>query len=125
MTNEMRQARDFGPMAIVDPVGDVREAASVAYCTLVRHVGDLALVVLHPPEAAMLRAAADACVFDDHDAVERVAAACELLARLSEYGRLEPQVAARLGDELVAVDCESRRLATVRHDTSEVSAAVR
>lgn len=96
--------------ATLDPTDHARAAASLAYRALVRHVADLALVVLHPDEAAVLRDAADACLFDDADAVERVAAACELLMRLGEYGRLEPHTAARLGDELVAVDCESRRL---------------
>ena len=113
MTND-EQANDRGgsATATLDSTAEyARAAAAWRTATLVRHVADLALVVLHPAEADLLRDAADACLFDDADAVERVAAACELLARLGEYGRLEPHTAARLGEELVAVDCESRRLA--------------
>ena len=112
MTNE-DQADDRGgsATATLDSTEHARAAASQAYRTLVRHVADLALVVLHPAEADLLRDAADACLFDDADAVERVAGACELLARLGEYGRLEPHTISRLCEELVAVDCESRRLA--------------
>jgi hypothetical protein len=102
-----------GATLLVTRADDVRAAASAAYCDLVRHVDDLALVTLHASEAAVLRDAADACLFDDDDAVDRVAAACELLARLSEFGRLESFAAARLSEELVAIDCESRRLAAV------------
>lgn len=111
MTNDERpdDPRDSAT-ATLAPTGHSRTAASGAYRTLVRHVADLALVVLHPDEATVLRDAADACLFDDADAAERVAAACELLVRLGEYGRLESYTATRLGDELVAVDCESRRL---------------
>ena len=90
MTNdEQANDRSGSATATLDPTEHARAAASLAYRTLVRHVADLALVVLHPAEAALLRDAADACLFDDADAVERVAAACELLARLVEYGRLE------------------------------------
>ncbi len=111
MTNDERQDDRCGSAtATLAPTDHARAAASLAYRTWVRHVDDLALVVLHPDEAAVLRDAADACLFDDADAVERVAAACELLVRLGEYGRLEAHTARRLGDELVAVDCESRRL---------------
>ena len=109
--DEQRTDPGAGATATLAPVASAREGASIAYGNLVRHIEDLALVVLHPAEAAVLRDAADACVFDDEDAVDRVAAACELLARLSDYGRLESHAAARLSDELVAVDCESRRLA--------------
>jgi hypothetical protein len=114
MTNDARHA-DLGgsATAILDPVDDARECASIAYRNLARHVEDLARVVLHETEAAVLREAADACLFDDDDAVQRVATACELLARLSEFGRIEPAVAGRLSEELVAVDCESRRLIAV------------
>jgi hypothetical protein len=109
MTNDERaDDRGGSATATLDPT-DYARAASLAYRNLVRHVADLALVVLHPDEAAVLRDAADACLFDDADAAERVAAACELLMRLGEYGRIEPHTAARLGEELVAVDCESRR----------------
>src|SRR5262249_58358259 len=66
-----------------------RAAVSAAYAAFVRHVGDLTPATLHCHEAAQLREAADACVFGDADAVERLACACELLARLSGYGRLE------------------------------------
>jgi hypothetical protein len=111
MTNgERADDRCGSATATLDPTTDYARAASLAYRNLVRHVADLALVVLHPTEAAVLRDAADACLFDDADAAERVAVACELLMRLGEYGRIEPHTAARLGEELVAVDCESRRL---------------
>jgi hypothetical protein len=113
MTNDERPDDGGGSAtATLDPTDHARTAASQAYRTLVRHVADLALVVLHPNEAQLLRDAADACVFDDPDAVERVAAACELLVRLGEYGRIEPHTSTRLGEELVAVDCEWRRLLT-------------
>jgi hypothetical protein len=112
MTNDAQPTDQSGSAAAtLDPTEHAREAASTAYRNLVRHVDDLALVVLHPAEATTLRDAADACLFDDADAVGRVSAACELLARLSEFGRLEAHAVARLSDELVAVDCESRRLA--------------
>lgn len=119
MTNDLRQA-DPGarPTATVDQHEDAGAAASRADRSFVRHVADLSLVLLHGPEAGGLREAADACVFDDDDAVERVAAACELLARLGDFGRLEPHVTARLCEQLVAVDCESRRLAAVRHEAA-------
>jgi hypothetical protein len=111
MANDARHADPGGSTtAFLDPVDGGREGASIAYGNLARHVEDLARVVLHDTEAAVLRDAADACLFDDDDAVERVAMACELLARLSEFGRIEPTVVARLSEELVAVDCESRRL---------------
>jgi hypothetical protein len=103
-----------GRTATVTRTDDIGAAASAAYRNLVRHVDDLALVVLHPPEVALLRDAADACLFDDEDAVERLSAACELLARLSEFGRLGSLATARLSEELVAIDCESRRLAVAR-----------
>ncbi len=113
MTNDERpDDRGGSATATLDPTDGARAAASAAYRALVRHVADLSLVVLHESEAGVLRDAADACLFDDADAVERIAAACELLARLGEYGRLESHTAARLAEELVAVDCESRRLVT-------------
>lgn len=111
MTNDQGQADPGASTTVIVERIDIRAAASAAYRVLVRHVDDLALVVLHASEAAVLRNAADACLFDDEDAVERVAAACELLARLGEFGRLEIPVTVRLSEELVAVDCESRRLA--------------
>jgi hypothetical protein len=112
MTNDAQPTDQCGTAtATLDSAEHAREGASIAYRNLVRHVDDLALVVLHAAEATTLRDAADACLFDDADALERVSAACELLARLSEFGRLEAQTVARLSDELVAVDCESRRLA--------------
>jgi hypothetical protein len=112
MTNDERPMDECGgATATLDPLDGARAAASIAYRNLVRHVADLTSVVLHPAEAALLRDAADACLFDDDDAIERTSVACELLARLTDYGRLEPHAAARLSEELVAVDCESRRLA--------------
>ena len=115
MRNDVQQADPGTSLpAVVAPTDDVGAAASTAYRNLVRHIDDLALVVLHDSETSVLRDAADACVFDDEDAVERVATACELLARLSEYGRIGPLATARLCEELVAVDCESRRLAVAR-----------
>ena len=113
MTNDQGQADPGASTTVIVERIDIRAAASAAYRVLVRHVDDLALVVLHASEAAVLRNAADACLFDDDDAVERVAAACELLARLGEFGRLEIPVTVRLSEELVAVDCESRRLAVL------------
>ncbi len=107
MSIDDQTARGCSPAATLEPL----ELASGAYRTLVRHVDDLALVVLHASEAALIRDAADACLFDDEDAVQRVTAACELLAQLSEFGRLEAHAAARLSDELAAVDGASRRLA--------------
>jgi hypothetical protein len=117
MTDETRQADPgSGAAALLDRIEDIRADASIAYRTLVRHVNDLALVVLHPTEASMLREAADACLFDDADAGGRTAAACELLARLSEYGRLEAHAASRLCEELIVVDRASRRLAAAAGD---------
>jgi hypothetical protein len=89
-----------------------RAALSTAYATFVRHVDALTPAVLHGPEAAQLRDAADACVFGDEDAVEHLACACELLARLCGYGRLETALAARLHDEVLAVDTASLRLSS-------------
>ena len=120
MTNDQETDPGAGSAVLVDSTDDIRAAASAAYRDLVRHVADLALVTLHESEAAVLRDAADACMFDDDDAVDRVAAACELLARLGEYGRLESFATARLCEELVAVDCSSRRLAAVLREPSAV-----
>ena len=90
-----------------------RAAVSAAYAAFVRHVADLTPATLHGAEAAQLRDAADACLFGDDDAVERLACACELLARLSGYGRLESAIASRLHDEVLAVDTASLRLSSV------------
>src|ERR1700704_3418622 len=74
MRNDVQQADQGTSLAaVVAPPDDVGAAASTAYRNLVRHIDDLALVVLHAAETAVLRDAADACVFDDEDAVERVA----------------------------------------------------
>jgi hypothetical protein len=89
-----------------------RAAVSAAYAAFVRHVADLTPATLHGNEAAQLREAADACLFGDEDAVERLACACELLVRLSGYGRLETAIASRLHDEVLAVDTASLRLSS-------------
>jgi hypothetical protein len=89
-----------------------RAAVSTAYMTFVADVDALTPVTLHAPEAAQLRDAADACLFGDDDAVEQLACACELVARLCSYGRLEMAVATRLHDEVLAVDTASLRLSS-------------
>ena len=93
-----------------DPVALARAAVRAPYAAFVRHIADLTPSTLHDSEAAQLREAADACLFGDEDAVEQLASACELLARLSGYGRLESAVATRLHDEVLAVDTASLRL---------------
>ena len=95
-----------------DAFAIARAAVSAAYAAFVRHVADLTPATLHASEAAQLREAADACLFGDEDAVERLASACELLARLREYGRLESAIATRLHDEVLAVDSASLRLSS-------------
>jgi hypothetical protein len=80
-----------------------RAAVSAAYAAFVRHVADLTPATLHGNEAAQLREAADACLFGDEDAVERLACACE---------RLETAIASRLHDEVLAVDTASLRLSS-------------
>ena len=98
--------------AQLDAFAMARTAVSAAYSAFVRHVDDLTPATLHGGEAAQLREAADACLFGDDDAVERLACACELLARLSGYGRLESAIATRLHDEVLAVDTASLRLSS-------------
>ena len=89
----------------VDAFAVARAAVSAAYAAFVRHVADLTPATLHGK-------AADACVFGDEDAVERLACACELLVRLSGYGRLETAIASRLHDEVLAVDTASLRVSS-------------
>lgn len=95
-----------------DAMAAARAAVAGAYGTFTRHVDELTPATLHDHEAAQLRAAADACLFGDEDAVERLACACELLARLTGYGRLAPAIATRLHDEVLAVDTASLRLSS-------------
>jgi hypothetical protein len=100
------------PAASADLFAAARTAVSSAYATFVRHIDALTPAMLHASEAAQLREAADACVFGDDDAVEHLACACELLARLRGYGRLETAIATRLHDEVLAVDTASLRLSS-------------
>ena len=112
MNTNLYPASHDTPAAPADLFAAARAALSAAYATFVRHVDALTPVTLHGPEAAQLREAADACVFGDDDAVEHLARACELLARLRGYGRLESAVATRLQDEVLAVDTASLRLSS-------------
>jgi hypothetical protein len=110
-TNLFRASLDSTD-APVDAFAVARTAVSAAYSAFVRHIDDLTPATLHGPEATQLREAADACLFGDDDAVERLAGACELLARLSGFGRLESAIASRLHHEVLAVDTASLRLSS-------------
>jgi hypothetical protein len=71
-------------------------APHIAYARLTRTISSLEGSKLHPQEADLLRAAADARLFDDADADARVTAAGELVGRLEHAERITSELAEQL-----------------------------
>jgi hypothetical protein len=77
---------------------------AAAYARLASTINGLDGTRLHPGECAILRAAADARLFADDDAEQRLYAAEELIERLVTNERMQPELAELLLEQLEAVD---------------------
>ena len=76
---------------------------SIAYGQLMRSLHPLEGSKLHPHESAVLRDAADARLFGDLDADSRLDDVQELLERLVDVDRLQPELAELLFDQVARV----------------------
>jgi hypothetical protein len=83
----------------------MQDTPSEAYARLMRTVDPLDGSKLHPHESALLRDAADARLFGDPDADERVEQAGNLIERLIEVDRVQPELGELLYDQLVRIGC--------------------
>jgi hypothetical protein len=84
-------------------VSSVACTTTIAYGRLLRSVRRLETAELRSEEAALIREAADARLFGDHDALERLLDVAELFVRLQECGRMSSEVAETLHEQLRAV----------------------
>jgi hypothetical protein len=87
---------------------------SIAYTRLLRSVRRLEHADLRTDETSLIREAADARLFGDDDALERLLDVAELFVRLQETGRMSSMEAETLHEQLRAVRPydESRQLVT-------------
>jgi hypothetical protein len=74
-----------------------------AYARLATTLRGLEGAKLHPAEAAIIRTAADARLFGDVDADERLDAADALLEHLVEVDRVQPELAELVSEQLRSV----------------------
>lgn len=79
----------------------MNEARSNAYGRVLKTLEDLGPTKLQPDEQELIRAAADALLFDD-DGYDRLAEVEDLLERLVESGRWTSALARQLVDDLAA-----------------------
>jgi hypothetical protein len=76
---------------------------SIAYTRLLRCVRRLEPADLRADESSLIREAADARLFGDDDALERLLDVAELFVRLQETGRMSSEQAETLHEQLRAV----------------------
>ena len=76
---------------------------SIAYTRLLRSVRRLEHADLRTDETSLIREAADARLFGDDDALERLLDVAELFVRLQETGRMSSMEAETLHEQLRAV----------------------
>jgi hypothetical protein len=78
-------------------------STTIAYGRLMRSVRRLDGGELRSDEASLIREAADARLFGDADALERLLDVAELFVTLQECGRMTSEVAETLHEQLRAV----------------------
>jgi hypothetical protein len=76
---------------------------SIAYTRLLRGLRRLEHAELRADDASLIREAADARLFGDADALERLLDVAELFVRLQETGRMSSETAETLHEQLRAV----------------------
>ena len=76
---------------------------SIAYTRLLRCLHRLEPTDLRADESSLIREAADARLFGDDDALERLLDVAELFVRLQETGRMSSEQAESLHEQLRAV----------------------
>lgn len=79
----------------------MNEARSNAYGRVRKTLEDLGPTKLQPAEQELIRAAADALLFDE-DGYDRLSEVEDLLERLVQSGRWTPELARQLVDDLTA-----------------------
>jgi hypothetical protein len=88
---------------------------SIAYARLLRSLRRLEPAELRADESSLIREAADARLFGDDDALERLLDVAQLFVRLQETGRMASEQAETLHERLRAVqpyDDPARQLVT-------------